>query len=60
LSTSSEAFFVRCDETTMTASDFDHGRAVCEIGFALADPPTSVRLTLALGEFGADAAVRIS
>jgi hypothetical protein len=56
----SEAFFVRCDETTMTASDFDNGRVVCEIGFALADPPTTVRLTLALGEFGAGAAVRIS
>jgi phage tail sheath protein FI len=29
-----EAFFVRCDRTTMTAADVQGGRLVCEIGIA--------------------------
>ena len=29
-----EAFFVRCDRTTMTAADIQGGRLVCEIGIA--------------------------
>ena len=32
---SEEAFFVRCDHTTMTQSDIDNGRLVCEVGVAL-------------------------
>jgi hypothetical protein len=32
--TEREAFFVRCDRTTMTQDDIDHGRLVCEIGIA--------------------------
>jgi len=27
-----EAFFVRCDRTTMTQNDLDNGRLVCLIG----------------------------
>jgi phage tail sheath protein FI len=29
-----EAFFVRCDRSTMTQNDLDNGRLVCEIGVA--------------------------
>jgi phage tail sheath protein FI len=34
----SEAFFVRCDETTMTQDDIDNGRLVCLIGVAPTNP----------------------
>ncbi|HEY3444275.1 MAG TPA: phage tail sheath subtilisin-like domain-containing protein [Paludibaculum sp.] len=30
----SQAFFVRCDRTTMTQADIDSGRLICEIGVA--------------------------
>jgi hypothetical protein len=33
-----EAFFVRCDRTTMTQSDIDNGRLICLIGVALLRP----------------------
>lgn len=33
-----EAFFVRCDRTTMSQSDLDNGRLVCLVGFAPASP----------------------
>jgi phage tail sheath protein FI len=29
-----QAFFVRCDRTTMTQNDLDNGRLICEIGVA--------------------------
>ena len=29
-----EAFFVKCDHTTMTQDDIDNGRLICEIGIA--------------------------
>ncbi len=29
-----EAFFVRCDRTTMTQNDLDNGRMICLIGVA--------------------------
>ena len=29
-----EAFFVRCDRTTMTQNDLDNGRLICLIGVA--------------------------
>jgi uncharacterized protein len=29
-----EAFFVTCDRTTMTQSDFDNGRLICRVGVA--------------------------
>ncbi|MGD0096981.1 MAG: phage tail sheath subtilisin-like domain-containing protein [Terracidiphilus sp.] len=34
----SDAYFVRCDRTTMTQNDFDNGRLVCLIGVALLKP----------------------
>jgi phage tail sheath protein FI len=33
-----EAFFVRCDRTTMTEDDIDAGRLIVEIGFAPVRP----------------------
>lgn len=33
-----QAFFVRCDRSTMTQNDIDNGRLVCEIGVALFRP----------------------
>lgn len=33
-----EAFFVRCDRTTMTQTDLDNGRLVCLIGVAVVKP----------------------
>lgn len=36
--TTREAFFVRCDRTTMTRNDLDNGRFVCLVGVAPAEP----------------------
>ena len=36
--TQDEAFFVKCDRTTMTQDDVDNGRLVCQIGVALVKP----------------------
>lgn len=36
--TASQAFFVRCDQTTMTQNDLDNGRLVCEVGVAPTKP----------------------
>ncbi|MEM7335778.1 MAG: phage tail sheath C-terminal domain-containing protein [Chloroflexota bacterium] len=36
--TQDEAFFVRCDRTTMTQNDIDNGRLVCVIGIAPVKP----------------------
>lgn len=33
-----EAFFVKCDRTTMTQDDFDNGRLICLIGIAPVKP----------------------
>jgi phage tail sheath protein FI len=33
-----EAFFVRCDRTTMNQNDLDNGRLVCLIGVAVVKP----------------------
>jgi uncharacterized protein len=37
-STQQEAFFVRCDLTTMTQNDLDNGRLVCIVGVAPVAP----------------------
>jgi phage tail sheath protein FI len=37
-STAEEAFFVRCDRSTMTQNDLDNGRLVCLIGVAVLKP----------------------
>lgn len=36
--TKQEAFFVRCDNTTMTQADIDNGRLICVIGIAPVKP----------------------
>ena len=36
--TPEEAFFVRCDRTTMTADDVDNGRLICLVGIAPVKP----------------------
>jgi phage tail sheath protein FI len=36
--TANEAFFVRCDRTTMTQDDIDNGRLICLIGIAPVKP----------------------
>jgi Bacteriophage tail sheath protein len=36
--TQEEAFFVKCDRTTMTQDDFDNGRLICLIGVAPVKP----------------------
>jgi phage tail sheath protein FI len=33
-----EAFFVKCDRTTMTQDDLDNGRLICVIGIAPVKP----------------------
>jgi phage tail sheath protein FI len=33
-----DAYFVRCDETTMTADDIQNGRLICQIGVAIVRP----------------------
>jgi phage tail sheath protein FI len=33
-----EAFFVRCDRTTMTQDDLDNGRLICLVGVAPVRP----------------------
>ena len=51
--TPSEAFFVRCDRTTMTQNDLDNGRLVCLIGVAPSRPAEFV--IFRIGQWTADA-----
>jgi phage tail sheath protein FI len=46
-----EAYFVRCDRTTMTQDDIDNGRLVCQIGVAPAYPAEFV--IFQIGQFTA-------
>jgi phage tail sheath protein FI len=48
-----QAFFVRCDRTTMTQADLDNGRLVCEVGVALIKPAEFV--IFRIGQKTADA-----
>jgi phage tail sheath protein FI len=48
-----EAYFVRCDRTTMTQNDFDNGRLVCLIGVAPLRPAEFV--IFRIGQKTADA-----
>ena len=45
--TANEAYFVRCDRTTMTQNDLDSGRFVCLVGVAPAEPVEYLVLRLA-------------
>jgi phage tail sheath protein FI len=51
--TPEEAFFVRCDRTTMTQNDLDNGRLVCLIGVAPTKPAEFV--IFRIGQWTADA-----
>ncbi|MEZ4399286.1 MAG: phage tail sheath subtilisin-like domain-containing protein [Kofleriaceae bacterium] len=51
--TPAEAYFVRCDRTTMTQDDIDNGRLVCLIGVAPAYPAEFV--IFRIGQFTASA-----
>ena len=50
-STPAQAFFVRCDLTTMTQVDLDNGRMVCLIGVSLLRPAEFV--IFRIGQFTA-------
>lgn len=49
-----EAFFVRCDLTTMTAEDLLEGRLICQIGLAITRPAEFLILRINLKTVGAD------
>ena len=51
--TTEEAFFVRCDRTTMTQNDLDNGRLICLIGVAIIKPAEFV--IFRIGQKTADA-----
>jgi len=46
--TTKEAFFVRCDRTTMTQNDIDNGRLICLVGVAPVEPIEYIVIELAL------------
>ena len=48
-----EAYFVRCDRSTMTQADLDNGRLICEIGVAAVKPAEFV--IFRIGQKTADA-----
>ncbi|KAF0956746.1 MULTISPECIES: phage tail sheath family protein [Rhodococcus] len=50
-----EAFFVRCDRTTMTQNDLDNGRLICLIGVAPTKPAEYV--IFRIGQFTADSRI---
>lgn len=47
-----EAFFVRCDRTTMTQADLDQGRLICVVGVAPVKPAEFV--VFQIGQWTAD------
>ncbi|TGD76184.1 hypothetical protein E4634_01150 [Mangrovimicrobium sediminis] len=49
-----QAFFVRCDRTTMTQTDLDNGRLICEIGVAPVKPAEFVIVRIGLWTASAD------
>ena len=51
--TAEDAFFVRCDRSTMTQNDLDEGRLVCLIGVAPTRPAEFV--IFRIGQKTADA-----
>ena len=51
-----EAFFVRCDRSTMTQTDLDNGRLIAQVGVALTRPAEFI--IFRIGQWTADAAPR--
>lgn len=52
-STPAEAFFVRCDRSTMTQNDINNGRLICEIGVAAVRPAEFV--VICIGQWTSEA-----
>jgi phage tail sheath protein FI len=50
-----DAYFVRCDRSTMTQTDLDNGRLVCLIGVAVVKPAEFV--IFRIGQWTAGASV---
>jgi phage tail sheath protein FI len=48
-----DAFFVRCDRTTMTQNDLDNGRLICLVGISPVKPAEFV--IFRIGQWTADA-----
>jgi uncharacterized protein len=46
--TTKEAFFVHCDDSTMTRNDLDNGRLVCLVGVAPVEPVEYIVIEIAL------------
>ena len=44
----SEAFFVKCDRSTMAQDDLDNGRLICRIGIAPVKPAAVFRCSLSI------------
>jgi len=53
-STPDEAFYVKCDRTTMTQNDIDNGRLICEIGIAPVKPAEFVVFRISQWTAGAE------
>jgi phage tail sheath protein FI len=53
-STPAEAFFVRCDRSTMTENDVDNGRLICEIGVVAVRPAEFVVIRIGQWTYEAD------
>jgi phage tail sheath protein FI len=54
--TPEEAFFVKCDESTMTQDDIDNGRLICIIGVAPVKPAEFVIFRIAQWRGGSEVA----
>jgi len=46
--TPEEAYFVKCDRTTMTQTDIDNGGLICEVGVAPVKPAEFVIIRIGL------------
>ena len=55
-STTAQAYFVRCDRTTMTQNDIDNGRMICLVGVAPTRPAEFV--IFRIGQWTSDAVVQ--
>ncbi len=53
-----DAFFVKCDRTTMTQGDLDNGRLICLIGVAPTKPAEYV--IFRIGQWTADASLQLT
>ena len=49
-----QAFYVKCDRTTMTQTDIDNGRLICEIGVAPVKPAEFVIVRIGLSALSTD------